>query len=94
MPAEGKSFIAANLAVSLARNSIHNILLIDARFAPSYAARSAWRSENKPGLSDYLAGNADVVDVMQRARAPKSGDDGVATKIANSCTFIPSWREL
>src|SRR5208283_4152761 len=30
MPSEGKSFITANLAMNLARNSVNNILLIDA----------------------------------------------------------------
>ena len=29
MPSEGKSFVAANLAMSMARNSVNNILLID-----------------------------------------------------------------
>jgi len=88
MPAEGKSFIAANLAVSLARNSIHNILLIDADLRRP-TLHDLLGAPNKPGLSDYLAGKADLVDVMQRARAPKSSDDGVAAKIAN-LTFIPS----
>jgi capsular exopolysaccharide synthesis family protein len=88
MPSEGKSFIAVNLAISLARNSIHNILLIDADLRRP-TLHDLLGAPNSPGLSDYLAGNADPIDVMQRAQAPKSGDDGVAGKIAN-LTFIAS----
>ena len=55
MPSEGKSFVAANLAMSLARNSVNNILLIDGDLrrptlhnllgAPNdaRACRSIWR---------------------------------------------------
>lgn len=88
MPSEGKSFIAANLAISLARNSIHNILLIDADLRRP-TLHNLLGAPNSPGLSDYLAGNAELIDVMQRDRVSKSSEDGSANKIAN-LTFIPS----
>ena len=55
MPAEGKTFVAANLAMSLARNSENSILLIDADLrGPSIHAILG--APNKPGLAEYLAG--------------------------------------
>lgn len=88
MPAEGKSFTAANLAVSLARNSIHNILLIDADLRRP-TLHDLLGAPKSPGLSNYLDGNAEIAEVMQRLRPSKSADGGIAEKIAN-LTFIPS----
>jgi capsular exopolysaccharide synthesis family protein len=88
MPSEGKSFVSANLAISLARNSIHNILLIDADLRRP-TLHDLLGAPNTPGLSNYLDGSAEIVDVMQRDRASKSAGNGVSDKIAN-LTFIPS----
>jgi protein-tyrosine kinase len=55
MPSEGKSFIAANLAISLARNSIHNILLIDGDLRRP-TLHDLLGAPNSPGLADYLDG--------------------------------------
>ena len=69
MPSEGKSFVAANLAMSLARNSINNILLIDGDLRRP-TLHNLLGAPNTPGLSDYLAGTADLNDIMQRDRSP------------------------
>jgi protein-tyrosine kinase len=88
MPSEGKSFITANLAVNLARNSEHNILLIDADLRRPTLHRLLG-APNTPGLSEYLAGNAELKNVLQRNRMPKTSDVPGMGSIAN-LTFIPS----
>ncbi len=88
MPSEGKSFVSANLAISLARNSIHNILLIDADLRRP-TLHDLLGAPNSPGLSNYLDGSAELLDVLQRDRASKSAGNGVAEKISN-LTFIAS----
>lgn len=90
MPSEGKSFVAANLAISLARNSVHNILLIDGdlRRPTLHASLGA---PNSVGLSDYLEGSAEVLDIMQRD-LDRSKEEGVNTKNLGNLTFIPSGK--
>jgi protein-tyrosine kinase len=88
MPSEGKSLIAANLAMSLARNSIHNILLIDGDLRRP-TLHSLLGAPNSPGLADYLGGKAELADIMQRDKRAQSGSAGGADSISN-LTFIPS----
>ncbi len=65
LPGEGKSFIAANLALSLARYKANRVALIDGdmRRSSLHVLLGAPRS---PGLSDYLSGNATLLEVLQR----------------------------
>jgi protein-tyrosine kinase len=88
MPSEGKSFIAANLAISLARNSIHNILLIDGDLRRP-TLHDLLGAPNSPGLSDYLDGHAGFTDIMQCGRGGKNSENGIVSKISN-LTFIAS----
>jgi protein-tyrosine kinase len=90
MPSEGKSFVAANLAMSLARNSIHNILLIDGDLRrPTLHTRLG--APNSIGLADYLEGNAEVLEIMQRDRDHgKEGDPN--GKRNGNLTFISSGK--
>ncbi|MGD0480576.1 MAG: CpsD/CapB family tyrosine-protein kinase [Terracidiphilus sp.] len=90
MPSEGKTFVAANLAMSLARNSDNNILLIDGDLRRP-TLHELLGAPNTPGLSDYLAGKVDLIDVMQRYRSPESGDDA-GKEIISNLTFIPSGK--
>jgi capsular exopolysaccharide synthesis family protein len=88
MPSEGKSFITANLAVNLARNSEHNILLIDADLRrPSL--HKLLGAPNVPGLSEYLAGTAELKDIMQRDGSARNADASSVGSISH-LTFIPS----
>jgi capsular exopolysaccharide synthesis family protein len=88
MPAEGKSFITANLAVSLARNKNVDILLIDADLRRS-SLHTMLGTNNTPGLSEYLGGTAELSAIMQRDRNPEADEASGKHGIAN-LTFIPA----
>ncbi len=90
VPQEGKTFIAANLAVSLARHDGSRVLLIDGDMRrPSL--HKMFGAPNQPGLTDYLAGKATIDEVMQHARR----DDPEAPVPAglHSLTFIAGGGE-
>jgi len=65
LPAEGKTFVAANLAISLARNRNHTVLLIDADMRKS-SLHKLIGAHSTPGLAEYLGGTAQVSEIMQR----------------------------
>jgi protein-tyrosine kinase len=88
IPSEGKSFIAANLAMSLARNTVNNILLIDADLRRP-ALHSMLGAPGTPGLAEYLAGTAELKDILQRNRSPKTVDTTSGNSFSN-LTFIPA----
>jgi len=90
MPSEGKSFVAANLAMSLARNSVQNILLIDGDLRrPTLHARLG--APNSVGLADYLEGNAELPEILQRGREHGKEGDANSKRIGN-LTFICSGK--
>lgn len=65
LPAEGKTFVAANLAQVIVRQHGRRALLIDAdlRWSQLHLALGASQT---PGLTDYLRGDADEYAVIQR----------------------------
>jgi capsular exopolysaccharide synthesis family protein len=65
LPAEGKTFVSANLAQALVRQQGRRVLLIDAdlRRAQLHEVLGA---SSKPGLSEYLRDGLDEVAVLQR----------------------------
>lgn len=72
MPGEGKTFLAINLAMSIAMEVDHSVLLVDADvLRPSVLARLG--IEPAPGLMDVLDGkqNLGLADVMLRTDVPK-----------------------
>ncbi|RXH54587.1 tyrosine-protein kinase family protein [Granulicella sibirica] len=84
-PQEGKSFVAANLAISFARHKASRVLLIDGDMRrPSL--HKLLGAPCDPGLSEFLSGKADMQEVMQRGRVPGSGNQ-VTSGLA-SLTFI------
>lgn len=90
MPSEGKSFVAANLAMCLARNSVNNILLIDGDLRRP-TLHSLLGGPNTPGLSEYLSGTSDLNAIMQRdgrRRTAKSDQEGWIPNL----TFIPAGK--
>ncbi len=90
LPREGKSFIAANLAVSFARHKSSRVLLIDGDMRRS-SLHNILGCEKSPGLSTYLAGDASGTEVMQRAQPNDDGSPLFAG--LGSLTFIPGGEE-
>jgi capsular exopolysaccharide synthesis family protein len=90
MPSEGKSFVAANLAMSLARNNVNNILLIDGDLRRP-TLHTLLGAPDTPGLSDYLAGTAELNDIMQRDRNSKSVETTSVGSVS-ALTFIPAGK--
>lgn len=79
-PAEGKTFVAANLAQSFIRQAGRRVLLIDSDLRAS-RLHLHFGAKESPGLSDYLSGECDEFQVTQ------VGADG------NLC-LIPGGREV
>ena len=88
MPAEGKTFVAANLAMSLARNKNNKVLLIDADLRRP-VLHTILGAPNAPGLTEYLAGGAEVSDILQRNQNSRIVEAGRVRNIPN-LTFIPA----
>jgi protein-tyrosine kinase len=88
MPGEGKTFIASNLALSMARNALNSILLIDGDLRRG-TLHKLLGAPNSPGLGEYLAGTAELMSIMQRCALPDNGDTGVARGLSH-VTFIPA----
>jgi protein-tyrosine kinase len=65
VPAEGKTFVAANLAQSIVRQPDRKVLLIDADLRAS-RLHQVLGAPRGPGLTDYLKGEADEFKVMQK----------------------------
>ena len=86
LPQEGKSFVAANLAISLARHKNSKVLLIDGDMR-RYTLHQLLGCESHPGLAEYLAGKAGMVEVMQRSEEIKDTDKMLQTILPN-LTFI------
>jgi protein-tyrosine kinase len=83
---EGKSFVAANLAFTLARHKSSKVLLIDGDMR-RYTLHEVLGCASHPGLADYLAGRAEMIEVMQRAEI---GDQEMEHSTgAPNLTFIP-----
>jgi len=72
LPREGKSFIAANLAISFARHKASRVLLIDGDMRRS-SLHNLFGCEETPGLTNYLAGQVGINDIMQRAALKEDG---------------------
>jgi len=59
LPGEGKSFVAANLAVSLAQNRKEHVLLIDCDLRKP-TIQKIFGMQNLPGLSEFLQHGGDI----------------------------------
>jgi protein-tyrosine kinase len=64
LPAEGKTFVASNLAHAIVRQHERHVLLIDTDLRAS-RLHLALGAPSEPGLSEYLRGDADEFDVIQ-----------------------------
>jgi len=64
LPGEGKTFVTANLAQSFVRQTDRRVLLIDADLRAS-RLHMLLGAPDRPGLTDYLRGDADEFQVTQ-----------------------------
>ena len=64
-PGEGKSFISVNLATVMAQAG-QNICLVDADIRRGYLRYYFGIEKNEPGLTDVLAGDAKIEDVIRK----------------------------
>lgn len=65
LPAEGKTFVAANLAQTIARQHERRILIIDGDLRWS-RMHTLFGAPAEPGLTAYLQDQASLVDILQR----------------------------
>lgn len=65
LPGEGKSFVAANLALAFARHKGNRVLLIDGDMRRSSLHRILGTAA-EPGLTEFLSGSMSLTEVMQR----------------------------
>ncbi|MCI0353859.1 MAG: polysaccharide biosynthesis tyrosine autokinase [Acidobacteria bacterium] len=65
LPAEGKTFVSANLAQAIARQKGRRVLLIDADLRRA-GLHNVLGASATPGFSEYLRGDRDEVSVLQR----------------------------
>lgn len=64
-PAEGKSFTAANLALTQAQLAGKRVLLADFDFRRPNVNK-AFQIDGSPGITDYLAGHATLADIVRK----------------------------
>lgn len=88
IPSEGKTFVAANLAMSLARNNDRRVLLIDGDLRRPNIHKLLG-APLSPGLADYLTGTATPTAIMQRCSTPTMSENPTVPAISN-VTFIPA----
>ncbi len=88
LPQEGKSFVASNLAVGIAKFRNQRVLLIDADMRRG-RLHTVLGAPQEPGLTDYLANRASLAEVMQQMERPESGE----FKNLASLTFIASGHD-
>jgi protein-tyrosine kinase len=88
LPQEGKSFVAANLALSFARHRAARVLLIDGDMRRS-SLHMLLGCTNEVGLTTYLAGHATIEQVMQRAIT----DGDPRLQALQTLTFISGGQE-
>lgn len=70
LPFEGKSMVAANLAITLAQGAREHALLVDCDFRKPCLHKLFGLTPEK-GLADYLSGNADILAILSKTDTPK-----------------------
>ena len=88
---EGKSFVAANLAVNIAKNVDEHVLLVDADLRkPSIHARFGFNGVK--GLSEYLSAGVDLSSLLLKTGVDKLTLLPSGTPPANPSELISSGR--
>ena len=71
IPGDGKSFVAANLAVSIAQGVEEHVLLIDCDMRRSSVHRQFGFDDNVPGLSEYLSKGVPLPSLLKKTAVDK-----------------------
>ena len=69
VPGEGKTFVATNLALTLAGRDNARVLLIDGDLRRP-AVHTVLGASSKPGFAEYLAGTAEIGNILQHGPIP------------------------
>src|SRR5437588_2617226 len=91
VPAEGKTFVAANLAPSIIRQPDRRVLLIDADLRAS-RLHVALGAPSTPGLTDYLRGEVDEYAIIQSSPDEKLCFIPGGKEVSNPSELLPSDR--
>jgi capsular exopolysaccharide synthesis family protein len=91
VPAEGKTFVATNLALSIIRQPNRRVLLIDADLRAS-RLHLPFGAPATPGLTEYLRGEADEYSVIQCGTDEKLCLISGGSEVANSSELLLSER--
>ncbi len=91
VPDEGKTFIATNLAMSIAREIDRTVLLVDADIAKSDATKS-FGLAGRRGLTDYLKGDAELHEVLLKTDIEGLTVLPTGNKVSNSTELMSSNR--
>lgn len=87
MPKEGKTFVAANLAISLARYKNNRVLLIDGDLRRN-SLHTLLGTSSSPGLSGFLTGEVTAAEIMQHCDLETESNASQPPVLSN-VTFIP-----
>ncbi|PID40486.1 MAG: exopolysaccharide biosynthesis protein [Proteobacteria bacterium] len=71
IPGDGKSFVAANLSISIAQGIEEYVLLMDCDMRRSTIHSQFGFADNTPGLSDYLAKNVPLKSLFKKTLIDK-----------------------
>jgi protein-tyrosine kinase len=71
VPGDGKSFVAANLAISIAQGVAEHVLLMDCDMRRSSIHRQFGFDDNVPGLSEYLSNGVDLPSLLKKTVVDK-----------------------
>lgn len=71
IPGDGKSFVAANLAISIAQGIEEHVLLMDCDMRRSSIHRRFGYRDTVPGLSDYLSKKQPLENLLKRTVVDK-----------------------
>ena len=88
--AEGKTFVASNLAVTLAQTG-KNILVVDTDFHHP-TLNKVFNVKGKPGLSEYLVGEGELSSVTKPTRVPNLSIVTSGRHISNPSEILGSER--
>jgi capsular exopolysaccharide synthesis family protein len=71
VPGDGKSFVAANLAISIAQGVAEHVLLMDCDMRRSRIHRQFGFDDNVPGLCEYLSKGVDLPLLLKKTVVDK-----------------------